>query len=110
MMIMIGIIRATGIDGQVYRINVSFVSLYTPSTPELCYSLSGNKNAYHEGATIIVAGGMPIQVLEDCEYLDGQLEVLRRENEDRALQLGKEFEKDSWPIPEEEEDWDDPAL
>ena len=100
---MIGLIRLTGPDGSHFFLNPGMITFFAPNSTSLCESLGIHPERSTGRGSVILIGGIPIQVQEVPNAIINALTRLRKKAEDNLLDVRKRADREPW----EEDDEDD---
>jgi hypothetical protein len=105
-LIKLSIPSVPGGKDQPCYINPMMLTFFTPSTESFVAGIGGNPEAVIPGATVILIGGLPLQVRESHKDIISAIVRLRDQAEDHILGFKKKLEKEDWMENGEEESGD----
>lgn len=101
---MIPLIKLEGVNSQIFNITPTAITFFTKATPHLCKQLCGDASVCEDGASIIIVGGLPLQVKNSCGSITKALIDLRKAQEKEIIAFRKKLDKEDWEPQEGDDD------
>lgn len=104
---MISVIKLEGVNNQIFNVAPSAITMFTKATPHLCRQLCGDASVCEDDASIVLVGGLPLQVKNSCDSIFKALADLKKAQEKEVINFRKKLDKEEWETLEEDEDDDE---